>query len=79
MAVKTKKKSKRVTDIPRSRAVVPVEKDAAPDDIYRAMDSYVHAGLARLTGGASPYSAVQAWSDWILHTSRAPSASPFSM
>ena len=72
MAVKTKKKSKRVTDIPRSRAVVPVEKDAAPDDIYRAMDSYVHAGLARLTGGASPYSAVQAWSDWILHTSRAP-------
>ncbi|PWJ20268.1 PHA/PHB synthase family protein [Jannaschia seohaensis] len=39
---------------------------------YRDLDRIARALIARNTGGVSPFSAFQAWSDWALHISRAP-------
>ncbi len=43
--------------------------DAHP---YQDLDKMVRAIVARYSGGVSPYSVFQAWSDWALHMSRAP-------
>ena len=71
MPSKTKKPDTK-NRIPTSHALVPQKEPERDGEFYRAMDGFVHASLARLTGGISPYAAVQAWSDWMLHTSRAP-------
>jgi polyhydroxyalkanoate synthase len=39
---------------------------------YQDLDKMVRAMVARYSGGVSPYSVFQAWSDWSLHLSRAP-------
>ena len=39
---------------------------------YQDVDRLVRATLARLTGGVSPFSILQAWTDWGMHLSRAP-------
>lgn len=44
-----------------------------PDDHpYQYLDRIARAQLARNTGGVSPFSVFQAWSDWAIHMSRAP-------
>ncbi|SDJ44186.1 PHA/PHB synthase family protein [Lutimaribacter saemankumensis] len=39
---------------------------------YQDLDKMVRAVIARYSGGVSPYSVFQAWSDWAMHLSRAP-------
>ncbi len=39
---------------------------------YSDLDRHIHSAIARLTGGVSPYAISQAWSDWAIHTARAP-------
>lgn len=65
-----------------ARLPVPVPKAASERDLhegqeinphpYQSLDRITRAMLARQTGGVSPYSILQAWSDWALHLSRAP-------
>lgn len=43
-----------------------------PDYRHAKLDRRLHAITSRLTGGVSPYAISQAWSDWALHTARAP-------
>lgn len=42
------------------------------DHPYLALDRIVNNMISRSTGGVSPFSVFQAWSDWSLHLSRAP-------
>ncbi|TMV09925.1 alpha/beta fold hydrolase [Ruegeria sediminis] len=44
----------------------------APEYPRATLDRRLHSIVARLTGGVSPYAISQAWSDWALHTARAP-------
>ncbi len=39
---------------------------------YADLDRHIHSTIARLSGGVSPYAVSQAWTDWALHTARAP-------
>jgi len=39
---------------------------------HRDMDQAARAALARMTGGISPHSIIEAWSDWALHLGRSP-------
>jgi len=58
--------------IARSR---PAESAAEPNPDqhpYRDVDRAARAALARMTGGVSPHSIIEAWSDWALHLSRSP-------
>ncbi|MBF9033290.1 alpha/beta fold hydrolase [Rhodobacterales bacterium HKCCE2091] len=69
---------------PKRRAPRAASAPAAPDPAapepapmpdphpYQDMDRLVRAVIAQHTGGVSPYSVFQAWSDWALHIARAP-------
>jgi polyhydroxyalkanoate synthase len=51
----------------------PVARHAGSEEHpYQDLDRIARALLARNTGGVSPFSVLQAWSDWALHMSRAP-------
>jgi len=39
---------------------------------FSHFDRRLHSALARLTGGVSPYAITRAWSDWAIHSARAP-------
>jgi polyhydroxyalkanoate synthase len=52
---------------------LPVDhKTTQPDQPYRNIDRALRGTVARLSGGISPHSATQAWSDWATHLARAP-------
>lgn len=63
-----------------SKGEVPVSKDSVDSELlepknehtHQLLDRAVHAGLAQVTGGVSPYSVFSAWSDWAMHFSRSP-------
>lgn len=56
------------------RSQLPARRPApeAELDIHQQLDRRVHATIARLSGGVSPYAVAQAWNDWAMHNSRAP-------
>jgi len=62
---------RKTTDKSVSGYVAPVVR-RQEEHPYRDLDRIARALLARNTGGVSPFSAWQAWSDWVLHMSRAP-------
>jgi polyhydroxyalkanoate synthase len=68
-----KTKSKHVQT---SNALVPTRVPAvvklAPRHKHQNMDRAIRAAVARVTGGISPHSIQEAWSDWALHLSRSP-------
>jgi len=68
------KRKKAVKDLPVPAAVnLPARRDDDEDrDANARLDRLVHANIARLTGGMSPYAVAQAWTDWAMHNSRAP-------
>ncbi|WP_246107522.1 PHA/PHB synthase family protein [Puniceibacterium confluentis] len=49
--------------------VVPDTPNAHP---HKNLDRAIRAAMGRLTGGISPHSATEAWSDWALHLARSP-------
>ncbi len=49
-------------------AVIALEKNHPHQNLDRA----ARAGIARLSGGVSPYVFIEAWSDWALHLGRSP-------
>lgn len=56
-----------------AKTVRPVSRDHEVDlHPYQSLDRMARAFMARQTGGVSPYSILQAWSDWSLHLSRSP-------
>ncbi|MCU0904140.1 MAG: alpha/beta fold hydrolase [Tabrizicola sp.] len=61
---------------PQLPAVVPPKPQSSPPAAephrHAALDRGLMASLARLTAGLSPHAMFDAWSDWVLHLSRAP-------
>ncbi len=56
-------------------AVVPVPLPPAKQTTrhpHQNLDRAIRAAMARLTGGISPHSVTEAWSDWAMHLARSP-------
>ena len=50
----------------------PAKAEAAAVHPHQNLDRAMRAALARLTGGISPHSVSEAWSDWAMHLARSP-------
>lgn len=52
--------------------LVPTDITAEPQHKHHDIDRAIRAAVAKMTGGISPHSAYEAWSDWAMHLSRSP-------
>ncbi len=69
-----KHKAKKEENLARLPVVVPApaRKSQPIPHPHRSLDRAARATLARATGGVSPFSILEAWTDWALHLSRSP-------
>lgn len=57
---------------PDAKRISPARSEGKHEHPYKDLDRIVRSLIARNTGGVSPYSIMEAWSDWALHLSRSP-------
>lgn len=62
----------RIVNLPTVTGLPAVVEPQAPAHPHQNLDRAVRAAVARVTGGISPHSVQEAWSDWALHLSRSP-------
>ena len=53
-------------------ATFPAATDASKPHAHNNLDRAIRAAVARATGGISPHSVTEAWSDWAMHLARSP-------
>lgn len=68
------KEKSNMTHAPQLPACVdpPTPCAAASERPFADLDRGLRAGVALATGGLSPHSFVEAWSDWVMHLARSP-------
>ncbi len=68
----TKEKTKTSMPITGEARLPVVVPESAAQSGFSHFDRRLHSAIARLTAGVSPYAISRAWSDWAIHTARAP-------